>query len=73
MSKGEKILSIQKAKDLIIIGTEKDVLDKLINFIDIVGPFGTLLLTGHDNYGWKKLWSDTLMKMSSNIRPKLDN
>ncbi len=69
----EKILSIQKAKDLIIIGTEKDVLDKLINFIDIVGPFGTLLLTGHDNYGWKKLWSDTLMKMSSNMRPKLDN
>ena len=58
----EKQASILKAKDLIIIGTEKEVLDKLINFIDIVGPFGTLLLTGHDHYGWKELWSNTLCK-----------
>ena len=58
---------------MIIIGTKKEVLDKLINFIDIVGPFGTLLLTGHDHYGWKELWSNTLVQMSENIRPKLDN
>ena len=69
----EKQASILKANDLIIIGTEKEVLDKLINFIDIVGPFGTLLLTGHDHYGWKELWSNTLVQMSENIRPKLDN
>ena len=69
----EKQASILKARDLIIIGTEKEVLDKLINFIDIVGPFGTLLLTGHDHYGWKELWSNTLVQMSENIRPKLDN
>ena len=46
--------SIKKAKDLIIIGDEKTVLDKLIAFIDIVGPFGTLLLTGHDMTDHKK-------------------
>ncbi len=40
---------------------------------DIVGPFGTLLLTGHDHYGLKELWSNTLVQMSENIRPKLDN
>ena len=64
----EKQASILKAKDLIIIGTEKEVLDRLINFIDIVGPFGTLLLTGHDHYGWKELWSNTLLQMSENIK-----
>ena len=61
--------SINKAKELIIIGNEKTVLDKLIAFIDIVGPFGTLLLTGHDMTAHKKLWINTFEKMSENIKP----
>ena len=65
--------SINKAKDLIIIGDEKTVLDKLISFIDIVGPFGTLLLTGHDMTNHKKLWNNTFTKMSENIKPVLTN
>ena len=39
---------MKKAKDLIIIGEQSTVIDKLIDFIDTVGPFGTLLITGHD-------------------------
>ena len=65
--------SIKKAKDLIIIGDEKTVLDKLIAFIDIVGPFGTLLLTGHDMTDHKNLWVNTFTKMSNNIKPILSN
>ena len=65
--------SIKKAKDLIIIGDEKTVLDKLIAFIDLVGPFGTLLLTGHDMTFHKNLWARTFTKMSENIKPILSN
>ena len=61
--------SIEKAKSLVIIGNEKRVLDKLIEFIDIVGPFGTLLLTGHDMTKHQKLWINTFEKMSENIKP----
>ncbi len=65
--------SLEKAKNLIIIGNEKTVLDKLIEFIDIVGPFGTLLITGHDMTKHKKLWTNTFTKMSENIQPVLSN
>ena len=68
-----RLESIKKAKDLIIIGDEKTVLDKLIAFIDIVGPFGTLLLTGHDMTDHKNLWINTFTKMSNNIKPILSN
>ena len=65
--------SIEKAKNLVIIGDEKTVLDKLITFIDTVGPFGTLLLTGHDMTNHKKLWIKTFKTMSENIKPVLSN
>ena len=65
--------SIEKAKSLVIIGNEKRVLDELIEFIDIVGPFGTLLLTGHDMTKHQKLWINTFERMSKNIKHTLSD
>ena len=62
---------IKKAKDLIIIGDQSTVIDKLIEFIDIVGPFGTLLITGHDFGNSRKLWESSFTKMSENVEPIL--
>ena len=64
--------AIKKAKDLIIIGNKKTVTEKLISFIDKIGPFGTLLLTGHDIGNAKKLWENSFIEMSNSIQPVLD-
>ena len=62
---------MNKAKDLIIIGDQSTVIDKLIEFIDIVGPFGTLLITGHDFANSRKLWESSFTKMSESVEPIL--
>ena len=64
--------AIKKAKDLIIIGNQKTVIEKLITFIDTVGPFGTLLLTGHDIGNVKKMWVNSFSKMSESVQPVLN-
>ena len=63
--------AMKKAKGLIIIGNEKTVTEKLIDFIDTVGPFGTLLLTGHDMTNAKELWNNSFTAMSKSIEPIL--
>jgi hypothetical protein len=63
--------AMQKAKELIIIGNEKIVTEKLIHFIDTVGPFGTLLLTGHDMTNTEELWKNSFTAMSKSIQPIL--
>jgi alkanesulfonate monooxygenase SsuD/methylene tetrahydromethanopterin reductase-like flavin-dependent oxidoreductase (luciferase family) len=65
--------AMKKAKDLIIIGSEKTVTDKLIELIDKVGPFGTLLLTGHDIGEQKQLWENSFSTMSNKIQPILSD
>ena len=61
--------AMKKAKDLIIIGDQSTVIDKLIEFIDIVGPFGTLLITGHDFGNSRKLWESSFTKIAENVEP----
>jgi len=63
--------AMKKAKDLIIVGSEQTVTEKLIHFIDTVGPFGTLLLTGHDVGEKKQLWENSFSTMSNKIQPIL--
>jgi len=65
--------AMEKARNLIIVGSEKTVKEKLVDFIDTVGPFGTLLLTGHDVGNSKKLWEDSFSIMSNNLRPILSD
>ena len=42
-----------------------------IEFIDIVGPFGTLLITGHDFGNSRKLWESSFKKMAEDVQPIL--
>ena len=65
--------AMKKARDLIIIGSEKTVTDKLVELIDKVGPFGTLLLTGHDVGEQKQLWENSFSTMSNKIQPILSD
>ena len=51
----------------------KTVTEKLIHFIDTVGPFGTLLLTGHDMTNKNKLWEKSFTTISDSIKPILSN
>ena len=64
---------MKKAKDLIIIGNEKTVTEKLIELIDKVGPFGTLLLTGHDIGEQKQLWKILFQLCQIKSQPILSN
>ncbi len=63
--------AMKKAKQLIIIGDKQTVTEKLIQLIDTVGPFGTLLLTGHDIGNSKILWENSFSEMSQSIQPIL--
>jgi len=69
--KNEVPEALKKAKDLIIIGDQSTVTNKLIEFIDLVGPFGTLLITGHDFGNSRKLWESSFAKMAENVQPVL--
>ena len=64
--------AMKKANDLIIIGNKKTVTEKLVSFIEKVGPFGTLLLTGHDIGNSKKLWENSFSEMATSIQPVLN-
>ncbi len=59
------------AKELIILGTEKDVLDQLISFTDQVGKFGNLMVTGHDISRDPSLWFNSMTCLAENVAPKL--
>jgi len=63
----------KKLEILLLLAVKKTVKEKLIDFIDTVGPFGTLLLTGHDVGNSKKLWEDSFSIMSNNLRPILSD
>ena len=63
--------AMKKAKELVIIGNEKVVTEKLIDFIDTVGPFGTLLLTGHDMTNKIEFWKNSFSTMANKVRPVL--
>jgi len=60
-----------KAKDLIIAGSAKTVLDRLVAFRDEVGDFGTLMLTGHDMEGALPMWRKSFHRMAEEVGPRL--
>jgi len=67
----ERLEAMAVAQELIIIGTEQDVLDQLMVFTDEVGKFGTLMLTGHDISGNPNLWFSSMAKLAEDVAPKL--
>ena len=47
------------------------MLDRLIAFRDEVGPFGTLLMTGHD-WDDKALWQGSMRRLAEDVMPRFN-
>jgi alkanesulfonate monooxygenase SsuD/methylene tetrahydromethanopterin reductase-like flavin-dependent oxidoreductase (luciferase family) len=60
--------SITRAQ--VICGTPARVLDQLVALRDEAGPFGTLLMTGHD---WDRpvLWRRSMELLATEVMPRL--
>lgn len=57
-------------EDQVIAGDADTVLDRLVAFRDEVGPFGTLLMTGHD-WDDKDLWRGSMQRLAEDVMPRL--
>ena len=57
-------------EDQVIAGDADTVLDKLIAYRDEVGPFGTLLMTGHD-WDDKDMWRGSMRMLAEDVVPRL--
>ena len=66
-----KAAAMAKAKEFVIAGSARTVLDKLVAFRDEVGDFGTLMLTAHDMEGAKDMWLNSFTTMAEDVWPKL--
>ena len=58
---------MQLAKQLIVIGTAESVLDQLVDFYEIVGKFGTLMVTGHDVSDDPDLWRKSMTVLAQEV------
>ena len=56
-------------EDQVIAGDADTVLDKLIAYRDEVGPFGTLLMTGHD-WDDKDMWRGSMRMLAEDVAPR---
>jgi len=64
-------LTLQGVMDsMVIAGNSKTVLDKLVAFMDDVGPFGCLTMAFHE---WDRpaMWQGSMRKLREEIMPKL--
>ena len=57
-------------RGMIIAGSPRRVLDQLVALRDEVGPFGTLLMAGHD-WDQPKLWRRSMELLATDVMPKL--
>jgi alkanesulfonate monooxygenase SsuD/methylene tetrahydromethanopterin reductase-like flavin-dependent oxidoreductase (luciferase family) len=57
-------------EDQVIAGDADTVLDRLIAYREEVGPFGTLLMTGHD-WDDKDLWRGSMRRLAEDVMPRL--
>ena len=58
-------------EDQVIAGDADTVLQKLVAFREEVGPFGTLLMTGHD-WDEKELWQGSMRMLAQDVMPRLN-
>lgn len=60
----------QTMEDCAIVGTSRQVLDRLVAIVDRVGPFGQLIMVGHD---WEAtgLWQASMERLAVEVMPKL--
>jgi alkanesulfonate monooxygenase SsuD/methylene tetrahydromethanopterin reductase-like flavin-dependent oxidoreductase (luciferase family) len=67
----EADLTLQQVMDaMVIAGTSAQVVDRLIAFIDEVGPFGGLLAAFHE-WDRKALWQNSMCRLANEVMPKV--
>jgi alkanesulfonate monooxygenase SsuD/methylene tetrahydromethanopterin reductase-like flavin-dependent oxidoreductase (luciferase family) len=57
-------------RGMVIAGSARRVLDQLVALRDEIGPFGTLLMSGHD-WDRPKLWKRSMELLATDVVPKL--
>jgi alkanesulfonate monooxygenase SsuD/methylene tetrahydromethanopterin reductase-like flavin-dependent oxidoreductase (luciferase family) len=57
-------------RGMIIAGSPRRVVDQLMDLRDEIGPFGTLLMAGHD-WDQPKLWRRSMELLARDVMPKL--
>jgi len=60
----------QAFDDCVIVGTKETVLDRLVAIVDRTGPFGTLIMIGHD-WDQSNLWPSSMERLATEVMPKL--
>lgn len=66
-----ELLEVDEAlADCVIAGTARRVLDRLVALVDRLGPFGTLVMVGHDWDG-TSLWKDAMRRLATEVMPAL--
>jgi len=66
-----ELLGVDEAlADCVIAGSPRRVLDRLVALVDRLGPFGTLVMVGHD---WDEttLWQDAMRRLATELMPTL--
>ena len=60
----------QALEDCVIAGSAERVLERLIALVDRLGPFGTLVMVGHD---WDEtgLWQSSMEQLATRVMPAL--
>jgi alkanesulfonate monooxygenase SsuD/methylene tetrahydromethanopterin reductase-like flavin-dependent oxidoreductase (luciferase family) len=65
----DEALTVDQIKRaLVISGSPRRVLDQLVALRDEIGPFGTLLMTGHD---WDRaaMWKRSMELLANEVMP----
>jgi len=60
----------QAFEECVIAGTVEQVLERLVEVVDRLGPFGNLIMVGHDWDG-SNLWQSSMARVAKEIMPKL--
>ena len=60
----------QALADCVIAGTADRVLERLVALVDRLGPFGTLVMVGHD-WDQSGLWQASMERLAERVMPAL--
>jgi alkanesulfonate monooxygenase SsuD/methylene tetrahydromethanopterin reductase-like flavin-dependent oxidoreductase (luciferase family) len=66
-----EFLSVNQAyEECVIAGTTEQVLGRLVEVVERLGPFGNLIMVGHD---WDEtdLWQSSMKRLAKDVMPKL--
>jgi alkanesulfonate monooxygenase SsuD/methylene tetrahydromethanopterin reductase-like flavin-dependent oxidoreductase (luciferase family) len=66
-----ELLAVQEMIDACVIaGTAEEVLDRLAALVDLLGPFGHLVMVGHD-WDATRRWQTSMRRLKDEVMPRL--